>query len=100
MELQQRVKLFLGIITMNSTKKQKPTRMCISCRKKFVRLTMIRLQHRDSKILAYQGVGRSFYLCHECINNEKKIKGLAKRFKQDYRQFVKFLKELVKNGQS
>jgi|GEM_PF-155961 predicted RNA-binding protein YlxR (DUF448 family) len=98
MELQQRVKLFLGIITMNSMKKQKPTRMCISCRTKTVRLTMLRLQQRESNIIAYQGAGRSFYLCNECINNEKKIKGLSKRFKQDYKQFVKFLKELEKNG--
>jgi hypothetical protein len=33
-----------------------------------------------------------------CIKNEKKIKGLVKRFKQDEEQFTKLLKELIKNG--
>ncbi len=98
MELQQRVNLFLGIITMNSTIKKKPTRMCISCRQKIVRITMVRLQQKENKILTYQGSGRSFYLCHKCIDDEKKIRRLSKRFKEDFRQFNKFLKELVENG--
>jgi len=59
---------------------------------------MVRLQQMHGNIIAYKGSGRSFYLCRECIDNNKKIKGLTKRFKQDEEQFVKFLKELVKNG--
>ncbi len=98
MVLQQRVKLFLGIISMNSIKKRKPTRMCLSCRQRAIKKTLVRLQQSENEILSYQGVGRSFYICHECINNEKKIKGLTKRFKQDKERFIKFLKELVKNG--
>jgi len=58
---------------------------------------MVRLQQVESEIVAYQGSGRSFYVCNECINNNK-IKGLTKRFRQDRERFVKFLKELVKNG--
>ena len=59
---------------------------------------MVRLEQEGQEIIAYRGQGRSFYICHDCINNEKKIKGLTKRFKQDRERFVKFLKELVKNG--
>jgi len=58
---------------------------------------MVRLQQVESKIVAYRGFGRSFYVCNECIDNNK-IKSLTKRFKQDRERFVKFLKELVKNG--
>ena len=42
--------------------------------------------------------GRSFYLCNVCSVNEKKIKGLTKRFKQDEERLVKLLKELMNNG--
>jgi len=96
--LQQRVNLFLGIISMHSIKQRKPTRMCLSCRQRAEKKSLIRLQQKENMIVTYQGIGRSFYICHECINNEKKIKGLTKRFKQDKERFIKFLKELVKNG--
>jgi len=98
MVLQQRVKLFLGIIAMNSVNKQQPIRMCLSCRQRKLRKSMVRLEQEGQDIFAYRGQGRSFYICRECINNEKKIKGLTKRFKQDRERFIKFLKELVKNG--
>jgi len=48
--------------------------------------------------MTYCGSGRSFYLCHSCINDIKKTKSLAKRFKQDEEQLVELLKELIKNG--
>jgi len=72
--------------------------MCLSCRQRNCQNSMLRLQQNANEIIPYQGRGRSFYLCHECIDNEKKIKGLTKRFKQEKRQFVQFLKELVNNG--
>ncbi len=59
---------------------------------------MARLQQDSNQVIKYPGHGRSFYLCQDCINNTKKIKGLTKRFKQDEERFVKFLKELIKNG--
>ncbi len=59
---------------------------------------MVRLQLKTNQVIQYEGEGRSFYLCHDCINNTKKIKGLTKRFKQDEERFVKLLKELIKNG--
>lgn len=59
---------------------------------------MVRLQDSKNSIIVSSGEGRSFYICNECINNEKKTKGLAKRFKQEEERFVKFLKELIKNG--
>ncbi len=76
----------------------KPIRMCLSCRQRNAQNSMVRLQQDANVITAYRGYGRSFYLCHDCINNDKKTKSLTKRFKQDRERFIKFLKELVKNG--
>jgi predicted RNA-binding protein YlxR (DUF448 family) len=79
-------------------KKSQPIRMCISCRDRHPQKSLIRLKLEGKDVIAFDGKGRSFYLCNMCIKNEKKIKGLVKRFKQDEEQFTKLLKELIKNG--
>ena len=75
-------------------KNSQPTRMCITCRSRHPQNTLIRLKQEDDEIVAYDGKGRSFYLCDICVNNDKKINGLVKRFKQDKERFIKLLKEL------
>jgi len=79
-------------------KKSQPIRMCIACRSRHPQNTLIRLKLEGKDVVAFDGRGRSFYLCDVCSKNEKKIKGLTKRFKQDEECFVKLLKELIKNG--
>ncbi len=79
-------------------KNTQPTRMCIACRSRYPQNTMIRLRQNGKEIVAFTGTGRSFYLCVECIQNEKKVKGLVKRFKQELEPFTKLLKELMNNG--
>ena len=79
-------------------KKLQPSRMCITCRSRHPQNTLIRLRQDGSKVVAFDGKGRSFYLCNDCVNNEKKVKGLVKRFKQDAEHFTKLLKELMNNG--
>ncbi|MEA3433619.1 MAG: DUF448 domain-containing protein [Campylobacterota bacterium] len=79
-------------------KKSQPVRMCIACRSRHPQNTLIRLKLEGKDVVAFDGQGRSFYLCAVCSQNEKKIKGLTKRFKQDEECFVKLLKELIKNG--
>ncbi len=82
-------------------RKNEPTRMCITCRARDLRRRLIRLQHDNNNIFPFTGQGRSFYLCHTCSQNEKKIKGLIKRFRlseENGERFVKYLKELDKNG--
>ena len=69
--------------------------MCIACRSRLPQNTLIRLKQEGSEVVGFDGKGRSFYLCHICVNNEKKIKGLVKRFKQDAEQFTKLLKALA-----
>ena len=79
-------------------KKSQPVRMCIACRSRHPQNSLIRLKLEGKDVVAFDGKGRSFYLCDSCSKNEKKIKGLVKRFKQDEEQFTKLLKELIKNG--
>jgi predicted RNA-binding protein YlxR (DUF448 family) len=79
-------------------KKSQPVRMCIACRSRHPQNSLIRLKLEGKDVVAFDGRGRSFYLCDICSTNEKKIKGLTKRFKQDEERFVKLLKELIKNG--
>ena len=75
--------------------KSQPTRMCIACRSKHPQNTLIRLKQEGNEVVAFDGKGRSFYLCDVCGTNEKKIKGLVKRFKQDAERFTKLLKQLT-----
>ena len=84
--------LFLGIIRM---KKSQPIRMCIACRSRHPQNTLIRIKQEGKDIVAFDGKGRSFYLCRVCCVNEKKIKGLTKRFKQDEERFRELLKKLT-----
>jgi len=79
-------------------KKSQPIRMCIACRTRHPKNSLIRLKQEGGNVIAFNGGGRSFYLCGICSINEKKIKGLVKRFKQDEEQFAKLLKELINNG--
>ena len=79
-------------------KKSHPIRMCITCRSRHPQNTIIRLRQVDEEVIAFDGKGRSFYVCCDCIKNEKKVKGLVKRFKQDEERLTKLLKELMNNG--
>jgi predicted RNA-binding protein YlxR (DUF448 family) len=72
--------------------------MCITCRSRHPQNTLIRLRQVGKEVIAFEGVGRSFYICCDCVKNEKKVKGLVKRFKQELEPFTKLLKELMNNG--
>jgi len=76
-------------------KKSQPIRMCIACRSRHPQSTLIRLKLMGKEVVSFDGLGRSFYLCDECVKNEKKVKGLVKRFKQDMEYFTKLLTELT-----
>ena len=69
--------------------------MCIACRSRLPQNTLIRLKQEGSEVVEFDGKGRSFYLCDICVNDEKKIKGLVKRFKQDAERLTKLLEALA-----
>jgi predicted RNA-binding protein YlxR (DUF448 family) len=56
---------------------------------------LIRLKQEGTDIIAYNGYGRSIYICRDCSRNSKKVKGLVKRFKLDEERFVKLLMEMT-----
>jgi predicted RNA-binding protein YlxR (DUF448 family) len=76
-----------------------PERMCISCRVRNIQSSMIRLQYTDSEIVPYGFSGRSFYICLECVADEKKLhKALSRQCRTNIskEQMCK-LKEIVAN---
>ena len=75
-----------------------PTRMCIQCRQRQAQSSMTRLQCKEQKIIAFDGIGRSFYVCHICIENPRLVKQLAGRCKcakDSHEEINSLLKELI-----
>ncbi len=74
-----------------------PIRMCISCRKRYVQNDLIRLQCVNGFLVDYTFEGRSFYLCTECVNEEKKVlKSLMRQCKSGEKdKLMNKLKEII-----
>jgi len=82
-------------------KKHIPIRMCSSCRKREYQNKLIRLQKKGNYAVAYSGIGRSFYICLDCLNNDKhilnKISGRLKINITSLEEVIKELRSNVKN---
>jgi len=74
-----------------------PTRMCISCRKREAQKNLIRLQCKDGSLEVYKMNGRSFYLCKNCIKEEKKVlKSLMRQCRSGEKdKLMNKLKEII-----
>ena len=68
-------------------------RMCVVCRARSGQESLLRLQIKNGEFCEFSGVGRSFYVCENCI--PKCEKPLQKRFKT-----TKNLKEIAEQWQS
>jgi predicted RNA-binding protein YlxR (DUF448 family) len=75
----------------------KPTRMCVVCRERYSQSTLIRIICSNGELKPFKGIGRSFYLCDICINNEKKLtKSLMRQCKtSDKNKLMIRLKEII-----
>ncbi len=51
---------------------KKPIRMCIICRERYEQNRLIRFQLKSKKLVEFTKVGRSSYICDECIKLDKK----------------------------
>jgi uncharacterized protein len=74
-----------------------PIRMCIQCRERLEQKHLIRLQCKEKQVVAFDGVGRSLYVCMTCIENPKLVKQLAGRCKSgkdSHNEISSLLKEL------
>jgi predicted RNA-binding protein YlxR (DUF448 family) len=79
-------------------KKHIPIRMCSSCRARFPQKNLLRLQKNGDKALKYRGVGRSFYICYDCLENDKHILNkISGRLKIDINSLDEVIKELKNN---
>ena len=70
----------------------KQIRTCISCRNRFPQRELLRLQCINKVLVKFTNIGRSFYLCEECVLNEKKtVKTLYRQCKNkaDYENQLK-----------
>lgn len=78
-----------------------PIRMCIVCRGRFPQAQLIRLQYKDSTLMKFSGIGRSFYLCPCCKEIPKTNDCIARVCKLDkkHKETIKFaLKEIFLYG--
>ncbi len=74
-----------------------PIRMCVSCRDRQEQKLLVRLQCNEGSLEAFRNNGRSFYICHTCLSNEKKlIKALMRQCKSGNRdKLTNRLKEII-----
>ena len=74
-----------------------PIRMCVACRERDVQDKLYRLQCIEGTLIIFSGYGRSFYMCKNCIYQEKKaIKAIMRQCKSgDRDKFTNRLKEII-----
>jgi predicted RNA-binding protein YlxR (DUF448 family) len=84
---------------------KKPIRTCIVCRGKFEQNLLLRFKCKDKKLQAFDNMGRSFYICKECISlledediNSKNLKKLEKALFRECKNkdnYIGQLKEIL-----
>ena len=74
-----------------------PLRMCVSCRQRDSQSNLLRLQCIDGNIDQFKGRGRSFYVCKNCLKEEKKLsKALMRQCRSgDKDKLMNKLKEII-----
>jgi len=72
-------------------------RMCVSCRNRDAQSTMLRLQCINGELNKFIGSGRSFYLCKNCLEEDKKIsKTLMRQCRSKEKdKYMSKLKEII-----
>jgi predicted RNA-binding protein YlxR (DUF448 family) len=74
-----------------------PIRTCVACRAKEAQHKLTRLQCIDGNLTAFNGSGRSFYLCKNCLEDEKKLtKALMRQCRTSQKdKLMNKLKEII-----
>jgi len=74
-----------------------PMRMCVSCRSRQPQCNLTRLRCEDGELSSYKKVGRSFYLCQSCLDEEKKLqKALMRQCRSGQKdKLMNKLKEII-----
>jgi predicted RNA-binding protein YlxR (DUF448 family) len=71
---------------------KKPIRMCIICRGRYEQNTLIRFQLHNGKLIEFTKVGRSSYICLDCIllNEDRLVKILNGKFRLKNKKIDEF----------
>jgi len=56
---------------------KRPIRTCVICRKKFLQKELNRLQCKNKNLIKWERIGRSFYVCKDCINEKRLIRYIS-----------------------
>jgi len=73
---------------------KKPIRMCVCCRGRFYQKELLRLKCKDKILSLWDRVGRSFYLCKDCLKSEKVFaKAIYKQCKNKSGTYIKDIKK-------
>jgi len=74
-----------------------PLRMCISCRQRDSQSNLLRFQCLDGNIDQFKGRGRSFYVCKNCLKEERKLsKALMRQCRSGEKdKLMNKLKEII-----
>lgn len=77
----------------------RPTRMCVSCRDKKAQDELLRVRCVGRDLSLFDGLGRSFYFCKICLDDDNKIaRALMKQCKSNKKdELMNKLKEIVTN---
>ena len=73
-------------------------RTCVVCRSKLPQKTLNRLQCQNKKLIKFTGMGRSFYICNDCLQNEKTVEKALYRQCKNKDEYIVQLREIVANG--
>ena len=73
-------------------------RTCVVCRKKAAQNLLNRLQCKDKKLIAFSGIGRSFYVCNTCLENESKLEKALYKHCKNKDEYIVQLREILANG--
>jgi predicted RNA-binding protein YlxR (DUF448 family) len=90
------IKELFGIM---APKHNEPIRMCIACRTRIEQKSLFRLQCNKEGLSRFDGNGRSFYLCENCLEGKQTARALARQCKRgDIENLLIQLKEIVADG--
>jgi len=75
----------------------KPIRMCLTCRNRTQQDNLNRFQCIDKQLVSFTNIGRSFYICKDCLNRGTTIKKILKLCgnKKAKDEFLRKIEEIV-----
>ena len=73
-------------------------RTCVSCRGKFAQKMLNRLQCTDKVLTKFTGIGRSFYICNDCLEQTSKLEKALYRHCKNKDNYIVQLKEILIDG--